>query len=222
MSDPQRLDLRGREPWEVDLEPVTRHLGEGGVVVYPTETVYGFGCLLRPDALATLQRFKSRGPASPFLLLVEGREGVPGLVWTAGAGEMARVFWPGPLTLVLSDPGGRYPAAVRSWKGGVAVRRTSHPLAARLVTAGGGPLTSTSANAQGEPPARTGDQALTVARRVGAGEETLVLDVGELPWSPPSTIVDCTGPIPSVVRTGAVPVERLRAILPEIHDAPGT
>ncbi|HZD06507.1 MAG TPA: Sua5/YciO/YrdC/YwlC family protein, partial [Longimicrobiales bacterium] len=150
MSGPRRLDLRGRDPGEVDLEPVARHLQGGGVVVYPTETVYGFGCLLQPEPLATLRRFKSRGPASPFLLLVEGRTGVPGLVWTAGAAEMARVFWPGALTLVLSDPGGRYPGSVRSWKGGVAVRRTSHPLAARLVEAVGGPLTSTSANAQGE------------------------------------------------------------------------
>lgn len=217
MGEPRRIDLRNRPAPDIDIVPFVEHLRAGGLLVYPTETVYGIGCVLDPEPLARLQRFKSRGPSSPFLLLVPGRESVPGLVWSAGASEMARVFWPGALTLVLADPGGRFPPPVRSARGGVAIRQTSHPLAARLVDALGAPLTSTSANAHGEPPARTGEDAMRVAHRVGAGEETWVLDVGTLPWNESSTIVDCMAPIPAVVRAGATPVGRLRCVLPEIH-----
>lgn len=218
MAEARHVDLRGRPPGEIDTAPFVEHLRAGGILIYPTETVYGMGCLLEPAALALLGRFKSRGPASPFLVLIPGRESVPGLIWTIGATEMARRFWPGPLTLILPDPGGRYPSAVRSPAGGVAVRRSSHPLAGRLVEALGAPLTSTSANAHGEPAARTGAEAMRVAARVGAGEETWVLDVGTLEWSLPSTIVDCTAPIPAVAREGAVPAARVRSILPELHD----
>jgi len=217
MTDFRRVDLRGLQADEMDLAPVIEHVRGGGVVIYPTETVYGMGCLLQPEPLATLQKFKSRGPRSPFLVLVPDTESVRGLVWTPAAAEMARTFWPGALTLILADPGGRFPSAVRSWEGGVAIRRSPHPVASRLVACLGEPIVSTSANAHGEPPARTGEGAATVARRVGAGAETWVLDTGELPWSPPSTVVDCTGPIPSVVRAGSVPVDRLRCVLPEIH-----
>lgn len=216
-GEPRRVDLRDHPPGDVDPDPFIEHLRAGGILFYPTETVYGMGCVLEAEPLARLQRFKSRGPSSPFLLLVPGRESLTGLVWTAGAAEMVRVFWPGPLTLILADPGGRFPAAVRGPRGGVAVRRTSHPFAARLVEALGAPITSSSANAHGEPPARTGDDAMRVAARVGAGEETWVVDVGRLAWSEPSTIVDCTAPVPSLVRAGATPVGRLRSVLPEIH-----
>jgi tRNA threonylcarbamoyl adenosine modification protein (Sua5/YciO/YrdC/YwlC family) len=219
MTGFRQVDLRGLRVDEMDLAPVVDHLNGGGLIVYPTETVYGIGCLLRPEPLAILRRFKSRGPGSPFLVLVPGPEDTRGLVWTAGAREMARVFWPGALTLVLADPGGRLPSAVRSMTGGVAVRQSSHPLAARLVERLGEPVVSTSANAHGEPPARTGEAAATAARRVGAGPETWILDVGHLAWSPPSTVVDCTRPVPSVVREGSVPVQRLRCVLPEIHGA---
>lgn len=219
MTDLRRVDLRGLQVDEMELTPVLEHVDGGGVIVYPTETVYGIGCLLRPEPLGTLGRFKSRGPRSPFLVLVSGPESARGLVWTAAALEMARVFWPGALTLVLADPGGRFPSAVRSMKGGVAIRRSSHPVAARLVEGLGEPIVSTSANAHGEPPARTGDAAATVARRVGAGAETWVLDAGDLPWSPPSTIIDCTAPIPAVVREGSIPIERLRCAIPEIRGA---
>jgi len=219
MTEFRRLDLRGLQIDEMDLEPAIEHVREGGVLIYPTETVYGIGCLLRPEPLALLQRFKSRGPRTPFLVLVPDTESVRGLVWTPAASEMARTFWPGALTLILSDPGGRFPSAVRSMEGGVAIRRSPHPVASLLVERLGEPIVSTSANAHGEPPAQTGDGAVTVARRVGAGPETWILDTGDLPWSPPSTIVDCTGPVPSVVRAGSVPVDRLRCVLPEIHGA---
>src|SRR5690606_20055887 len=115
-----------------------------------------------------------------------------------------------PLTLVLADPDGTFPPGVRSDAGAVAVRRTSHPVAARLVELLGEPLTSTSANPPGGEPAADGDAAFRAAVEAGAGGETWVLDAGPLPPSPPSTIVDCTGSPPRVRRVGAMPVRRLR------------
>lgn len=208
----RRVDFRV-PPYEEDvLEAVRAHLEEGGLLAYPTETVYGFGCALHAVALRRLSELKDRDPARPFLVLVPDRESVADLRWTDEARELADVFWPGALTLVLEDPERRFPEAVRSPSGGVAIRRSPHPVAAALVERWGGPLTSTSANAPGEEPARTADEAARAARGLGAGDEMWLVDGGRLPLSEPSTIVDCTGAEPSVLRAGAVPVRRLRCV----------
>jgi L-threonylcarbamoyladenylate synthase len=193
------------------------HLRANGLLAYPTETVYGFGGSLRPGALRRLNELKGRGPAKPFLLLVPGMDSVSKLEWTDEARELASVFWPGALTLLLRDPEGSFPAGVRSDAGAVAVRRSSHPLARRIVELLGEPVTSTSANAPGASPATTGGDALAAAVRVGAGEEMWVLDAGALPESAPSTIVDCTGPTARIVRAGRTPVGRIRCVLPGIE-----
>ena len=133
------------------------------------------------------------------------------------ARELASVFWPGALTLVLADRSGTFPPGVRGPTGGVAVRVTSHPVTRLLVEGLGLPLTSTSANAPGGPPAASRDEAIAVARAAGAGAELVVLDAGRLAESAPSTVVDCTGRTPVVVREGATPVHRLRCVLPGIH-----
>ena len=213
---PLRLDFRGWLPGEDELLPVIEHLRAGGLLAYPTETVYGLGCLLREDALARLLALKRAGGEKPLLLLVPGKESVAGLAWTEEAAELAGVFWPGAVTLVLPDPEGRYPPAVRSREGNVAVRVSSHPLVRNLVALLGEPLTSTSANRPGEAPAADGETALAAALALGAGEELWVLDAGALPRSAPSTIVDCAAGVPRVLREGATPVRRLRCVLKEI------
>lgn len=215
MSGSRVLDWRAGDPDPEELEAVVRHLREGGLLAYPTETVYGFGCALREEPMARLRALKEREPDRPFLLLVPGRESVDGLEWTPAARELADVFWPGALTLVLRDPEGLFPPGVRSPDGTVAVRRSPHPLAGAIVEALGGPLTSTSANPPGGEPALSAEAALAAARETGAGDEIWVVDGGRLPPSEPSTIVDCSaeGP-PRVVRTGAVPAGRLGCVLP--------
>jgi L-threonylcarbamoyladenylate synthase len=174
--------------------------------------VYGLGCRARLADVQALARLKGRRPDKPFLLLVSGRE-MPesyGLAFNDAANALARTFWPGPLTLVLPGGGGRLPDLLRGPEGGIAVRWTSHPGTARLVAALGEPLTSTSANLPGRPPA-PGAQA--IARDFAAAVESgvlLVLDGGVLGNSPPSTIVDCTQASPRLVRPGAITVEELR------------
>jgi L-threonylcarbamoyladenylate synthase len=216
-TSPAVLDVRAIAPDSPELSSVSRHLRSGGLVGYPTETVYGFGGLCLPDAVRRLETLKRRDAPKPFLLLVPDIRSVEGLSWTDEARELARIFWPGSLTLVLPDPSRVFPAAVRSPVGGVAVRVSPHPLVRVLLQTLQAPLTSTSANAPGAPPARSGREAHQVARELGAGSEMWILDGGGLPASGPSTIVDFTGPRPTVLREGTIPVSRLGCALPELH-----
>ena len=200
-----------------ELDPVVAHLRAEGLVVHPTETVYGFGGLATPGALAALRRLKGRGDERPFLMLIPGADAVPELVWTDAARELARVFWPGALTLVLADPTGSFPDGVRGSTGGVAVRVSSHPVTRALVERLGRPLTSTSANAPGAAPAATATEARAAAAAERGADDLWVLDVGRLAPSEPSTVVDCTAAEPVVLRVGATPISRLRFVLPGIH-----
>jgi L-threonylcarbamoyladenylate synthase len=191
---------------------VVEHLRRGGLLAYPTETVYGLGSIPAEGPLAALTRLKGRAPDKPYLLLISGRPMAErwGLSFNASASALARVFWPGPLTLVLPGGEGRLPDALRGAEGGIAVRYTSHPGIARLVAALDAPLTSTSANRPGQPPAPgVGGLVETFEAAVDSGE-LLVLDGGVLGNVPPSTVVDCTGPSPRMVRTGAIPLPELR------------
>ena len=192
---------------------VVGHLRAGGLIVYPTETVFGIGGALEPAAVARLSALKSRDEAKPFLLLVSDEEQAPGLEWNAVARRLADAFWPGPLTLVLKDVAGRYPAGVASANGGVALRRTSHAGVTVVLDALGAPITSTSANTRGARPARTAAEALDAARHLGADAGDVWLLDGEAGGAPPSTVVDCTSEPPRLVRAGAVPLERIREVV---------
>ena len=217
VAGPRVIDVRDAIRAADTLDSVLDHLRLGGLLAYPTETVYGFGGLPTRSVIEGLVALKMRGPAKPMLLLVPDREAVSDLTWTPEAIELADVFWPGSVTLVLSDPGARYPEGVRGSAGSVAVRVSPHPLVRELVRGVGGPILSTSANRPGEPPALDAQGALGAAVSAGAGEELWVLDGGPLNPSPPSTIIDCSGPVPVVLRQGTVPLERVRCVLPGVQ-----
>ncbi len=206
------LPFRTAAEVEAALAPVIAHLATGGLLAYPTETVYGLGSRARADDVRALAELKGRREGKPFLLLVASREmaEAQGLAFNESASALARAFWPGPLTLVLAGGSGRLPDSLRGPEGGIAVRWTSQPHTARLVAALGEPLTSTSANLPGAAPAPGADAIVRdFAAAVHAGR-LLVLDGGVLGNRPPSTVVDCTSPTPRVVRAGALPVAELR------------
>jgi L-threonylcarbamoyladenylate synthase len=192
---------------------VERHLAAGRLLAYPTETVYGLGSRPAEGDVAALAQLKGRTAGKPFLLLVAHREMVEryGLALGAAAGALADRFWPGPLTLVLPGGEGKLPDALRGPEGGIAVRWTSHRGVQHLLTHIDTALTSTSANRPGGPTA-PGARAIleTFAGAVAAGT-LLVLDGGVRGNVPPSTVVDCTGPLPKLVREGALPLRELRA-----------
>ncbi len=153
MTGPRVIDVRDASRAADTLDSVLDHLRLGGLLAYPTETVYGFGGLPTRGVIKRLMALKKRKPAKPMLLLVPDREAVSDLTWTPEAIELADVFWPGSVTLVLSDPQARYPEGVRGSDGRVAVRVSPHPLVRELVCGTGGPILSTSANRPGETPA---------------------------------------------------------------------
>jgi L-threonylcarbamoyladenylate synthase len=200
--------------WAAQPRPVLaaaiERLRAGGLVAFPTETVWGLGADARSAAaLERLRRWKGRGEAQPVAILVEGVASLAalGLVADTAARRLADAFWPGPLTLVLPCRAAFAPGVARA-DGAVGVRCSPHPVAAALAAAaaraGVGPLTATSLNRHGEPPARTRAE----AERLCAGDGDAPLVVGsegpDAEGGEPSTVVDCSSPRPNVLRWGAI------------------
>jgi len=153
---------------DLAIEDAVAWIAGGGVLAYPTETVWGLGADARSDAaIAQLRAFKGRGGDAPISILVTGLAALGGLGFRvdAAAQRLARDFWPGPLTLVLPCRG-RFAAGVARGDGAVGVRCSPHAVASELAkrceVADAGPLTATSCNVSGAPAARTRD----AARRV--------------------------------------------------------
>lgn len=203
---------------EASLRETIEHLHAGGVLGYPTETVYGFGGAVDHESVETLVRLKQRPPAKPFLLLIAGSDMIDrlGLHMTPSAAPLAARHWPGPLTLVLPGGDRRVPRRLRGPEGGVAVRWTPHPALTRLIRAYGEPITSTSANLPGVPPAEAASEIVAQWPDAIVRGTLRVLDGGRIPSSPPSTVVDCTGRAPRVIRPGAIPSSILRESAPEL------
>ena len=207
------LPFHSVEDADAAAPTVIPHLRKGGIIAYPTETVYGYGSLLHPHALRHLAEIKDRDENRSFLIRADDPERLPGLHWTEAARLLATSFWPGPLTLALrADAGPAFPSPVRSSMGTVAVRATPLPALRRLLHALGAPLTSTSANLAGSAPAMDVDELRMNLRAAGA-RDVLILDGGALRASKPSTIVDCSGERPRLIRAGAVPTDQLRTAL---------
>ena len=206
------------EEIEASLGPTIAHLRGGGLLAYPTETVYGFGGAPEREPVEALVRLKRRPPGKPFLLLIAGSGMIDrlGLHLPPAAARLAARHWPGPLTLVL--PGGerRVPERLRGPEGGVAVRWTSHPGLQRLILAYGDPITSTSANRPRRPPAASAAEILADWPAEIATGLLRVIDGGTLAPSEPSTVVDCTGRRLRVIRPGAVAAATLRESAPDL------
>lgn len=218
MKGPRRVAFASPAERERNAAQVAEHLRAGGLIAYPTETVYGFGCSLRPDALAELAQLKSREGVKPFLVLVRKAEDLEGVRWTESARRLAAAFWPGPLTLALAAEPGAFPAAVLSSAGTVAARVSPHEAVRAILRALPRPLTSTSANLPGGAPAVDGDEAAAVVQELGAADRILLVDGGRLAPSAPSTIVDCSREPPRLLRAGALPLEALRGADVEIDE----
>ncbi|MDB4908452.1 MAG: Sua5/YciO/YrdC/YwlC family protein [Gemmatimonadetes bacterium] len=200
------------------LRPALAHLESRRVLAYPTETVYGFGSAIDRESVNALIALKRRPKGKPFLLLVAGTEMLAGLDLdlTASASTLAARHWPGPLTLVLRGGERRVPEQLRGPEGGIAVRWTSHKGTQRLIHAHGDAITSTSANLPGVPPAVSAAEILDQWGDAISRGVLRVLDGGRLVPSAPSTVVDCTGRYPRVIRPGAIPASVLRESVPNL------
>lgn len=187
-----------------------RVLQAGGLVVYPTETFYALGCLATLHAsVERVVAAKGRPDGKPLPLIISDWDMAARFVRLEGAAlELARLFWPGSLSIVLAVDPAVSPLA-RDRDGRSAVRMCPHPVAARLCLEAGAPLVSSSANISGRAPASVParlDPALLHAS--GA----LVMDAK--PWpsgGQPSTLVEVVASGVRVLRPGAVPVSSIVA-----------
>ena len=189
----------------------------GELVVLPTDTVYGLGAdAFQPAAVADLLRAKGRGRDFPVPVLVGSWTTIEGLVANVDqrTRDLIEAFWPGALTLVVRH------APSLSWdlgdaNGTVAVRMPLHPVAIELLETTG-PMAVSSANRHGEPPAQTAAE----ARRQLGDDVAVYLEDGKVPGGVASTIVDVTGAAPKILRLGALELDELRTVVPDI-EAPG-
>lgn len=173
-------------------------LRRGGLVVMPTDTVYGLAADARlPGSEERIFEAKSRERGKPIPLLAASQAEVERFGATLDVWErrLARRYWPGPLTLVLRMPGGKSEG----------FRVPDHKIALTLLRESGGVLRVTSANVSGAEPALTADQAV---RALGDHVE-LVLDTGRSPGGKPSTVVRVENGQVHVLRPGAIPEEEL-------------
>ena len=185
----------------------------GGVIAFPTETFYGLGVdPFNVQAVRRLYDLKGRSPqTSPILVLIRSRDELQALVSeiTPAAERLMQAYWPGPLTLVFRAAAA-VPSVLTAGTGTIGVRLPAYPDVQRVLEVVGGPLTGTSANRSGQPPATTADE---VERAFGT-EIDLVVNGGPTPGGLPSTVVDTTVSPPRLIREGRVSQAALRVVLP--------
>ncbi|MEV0727290.1 MULTISPECIES: L-threonylcarbamoyladenylate synthase [Polymorphospora] len=185
----------------------------GELVVLPTDTVYGVGAdAFTPYAVKALLDAKGRGRDVPPPVLVGSRHTLDGLVYLLpqAARDLADAFWPGALTIVVEhSPSLQWDLGETG--GTVAVRMPLHPVALEVLRETG-PMAVSSANKSGQPPAETAEQARD---QLGYAVRAY-LEAGQCPDPVPSTIVDVTGEVPRLLREGAVPLAKLREVLPDL------
>ncbi len=200
-------------PDKIEIEKAARVLKDGGLVAFPTETVYGLGANAT-DAAAVSRIFAAKGrPAdNPVIVHVSSRQQVFGLAEvSAMAQKLMEAFWPGPLTLILPAKE-TVPSQVTAGLATVAVRMPRHRVALALIEAAGVPVAAPSANLSGRPSPTTAEHVLADLN----GKIEVVLDGGPTGVGVESTVLDLTSPVPAVLRPGGVTPDEIRSITGQV------
>ena len=209
MTGEQILDATDPAAWGPALDEAVNTLQRGGLVVLPTDTVYGLAAAaFPPAAVQALLDAKGRGRQMPPPVLMPDVRTLDGLARDVpdAARALAEAFWPGALTIIVNaQPSLAWDLG--ETHGTVALRVPDNPLALALLRRTG-PLAVSSANRTGRPSAVTAQDA---ADQLGDAVP-VVLDGGPTPGPVPSTIVDATGDRLRVVRLGAIGIDRLRSV----------
>ena len=196
---------------EEDIERAAEIIRQGGLVAFPTETVYGLGAdALNPEAVGKVYAAKGRPSDNPMIVHISSKDDLTRLTFeiTEDMKKLADVFWPGPLTMVVPAR----PVVPKVTTGGldtVAVRMPSDLTAASLITASGVPIAAPSANLSGKP-------SPTTARHVIDdldGRIDAIIEGGDCQVGIESTVVDMTGSVPAVLRPGIITQEQLSSAL---------
>lgn len=193
------------------IAAAARLIRRGGLVAFPTETVYGLGAdATRGAAVARIFTAKGRPPGNPLIVHVADPDQVRGIVASlpADALKLMRCFWPGPLSLVLPRSAA-LPQEVSAGRPTVAVRMPAHPVALYLIRAAGVPLAAPSANRSGRPSPTTAGHVLEDL----AGRIEGLLDGGPCSVGVESTVLDLSGSRPLILRPGGIGREQLQEAL---------
>ena len=193
------------------LTRAAKHLRQGRLVAYPTETFYALGAdPFSPDAIDRIFEAKGRPERMALPLIAVDESSVKRCVseFPDSAARLAAAFWPGALTLVFTAADA-FPSRVLGGGRTVAVRLSPNPIASGLARAAGVPLVATSANLSGHP---APSSAAEVERAIG-GSVDLILDGGVTRGGHASTVLDLTTDPPRVIRSGAVPIHEVEKIL---------
>jgi len=197
------------------VREAARVLHAGGLVAFPTETVYGLGAhALDPAAVERIYRAKGRPAYNPLIVHVAHVDAARALsgAWPAAADRLAERFWPGPLTLVVPKAAS-IPDAVSAGLPTVGVRVPAHPVAHALLEAAAIPVAAPSANRSSHVSPTTAEH----VRRSLDGRIDLILDAGPTPVGIESTVLSLAGPVPTVLRPGSIPIDALREVLGEVR-----
>ncbi len=211
---PRVLHISATNPEPERIAEAAAVLTAGGLVAFPTETVYGLGARgLRSADVLRIFEAKGRPHGHPLILHVENEAMAKGhaSVWSETAATLARAFWPGPLTLVV-ERAAHVPLEVTGGLGTVGLRAPRHPVAMALIRAVGEPLAAPSANAHTHVSPTT---AAHVVRSLGDRVD-LVIDAGPCAHGIESTVIDVARELPRVLRAGATSLDALRHVVPGV------
>jgi len=190
-------------------------LKKGGVIAYPTDTVYGLGGdAFNYDVHHRVRTLKGRGRNKPFPFIVDKADRLAewGIQLNAIASALIQRFWPGPLSIIVEDCGA-LPGDVLDARRTMCVRVPANKIARAIAGSVGGLLIATSANPAGGKPAQNAQAAADLFK----GEIDAVVDGGPSPSGLPSTIVDATGRKMILLREGSVPSEQLLQVVSDIE-----
>ena len=204
-----RVRVDPENPDKIEIEKAARLIREGGLVAFPTETVYGLGANAKDEkAVGRIFAAKGRPPDNPLIVHVASRQQVFELAKVSAAAlKLMEAFWPGPLTLILPAKAG-VPAPVTAGLSTVAVRMPRHRVALALIEAAGVPVAAPSANLSGRPSPTTAEHVLADL----GGKIDLVLDGGPTGLGVESTVLDLTARVPTVLRPGGVTPDEIRSV----------
>lgn len=197
-----------------ELAEAAAVLKSGGLVAFPTETVYGLGGnALDEDAARKIYAAKGRPSDNPLIAHIScAAELAPLVREIPEAGrKLMEAFWPGPLTMIFPKSS-KVPYGTTGGLDTVAVRMPDDPVASRLIALAGVPVAAPSANTSGRPSPTTADHVWQDMN----GRIDMIIDGGPVGIGVESTIVDVSSPVPSVLRPGAITMEMLREVLGEV------
>ncbi|WP_374055235.1 L-threonylcarbamoyladenylate synthase [Rossellomorea sp. FM04394] len=187
-------------------------LQQNEVVAFPTETVYGLGANAKSDtAVGKIYKAKGRPSDNPLIVHISNKDQLEELVEdvSGDAANLIDAFWPGPLTIIFNNKENVFSQKVTAGLPTVGIRMPDHPVALAIIEASGLPIAAPSANRSGKPSPTTAQHVIDDLEDRIAG----VVDGGETGVGVESTVVDCTGPRPIILRPGGITKEQLEEVV---------